>query len=69
MAAYGCPDAAAHTATHDMFRTRVLAIDPASVAGSRALLGSLRQFIEQWIVEHILHTDRRLAECLKAQGI
>ena len=56
MAAYGCPDATAHTAAHDLFRSRVLAVDADSVAGSAALLTALRHFVEQWIAEHIQHT-------------
>jgi hemerythrin len=64
-----CPDTAAHTAAHDRFRQRVLAVDPVSVGASRALLTSLRQCVEQWIEEHIQHTDRRLAECIRGAGV
>lgn len=63
MVAAGYPDAASHGAEHEAFRRRLERLR-ADGAGSIAMLG----FMTDWIVEHILGSDRAFGRWNSAQS-
>ena len=52
---------ARHLAAHEGFAVRLNELWQARAAGSESATDELLEFLTDWLVQHILHTDRKMA--------
>jgi hemerythrin len=64
MRAFGYPGYAAHLAQHDEFRAKVLQLQNDLLQGDMAIMGFVSNFLNRWLVNHILKVDQELATFL-----
>ncbi len=68
----GNPRLAQHAATHRRehctFSERVAAFKGAAADDRAAVMAQLGDYLANWIVAHIMHTDQEMARLLGAQG-
>jgi len=69
MKEHGYEDTASHIAAHGGLARRVGDMVKRSAEGSSVSLGDLTVFLRQWLISHILHTDRALGAALNAKGL
>lgn len=60
-------DAAMHLEQHRSFSAKVVAVRDSIKAGNPIAPADLLSFLNQWLINHILNTDKRLATYLIAQ--
>jgi len=60
---------AAHEAAHQRLAQRVGAMIAAQENGGQVSLRDLTVFLRQWLISHILHTDKELGKALNARGV
>jgi len=60
-------DAAMHLEQHRSFSAKVVAVRDSIKAGNPIAPADLLAFLNQWLINHILNTDKRLAAFLIAQ--
>jgi len=63
------PATAAHEAAHQRLAQRVGAMIAAQAQGGAVSLQDLTVFLRQWLISHILHTDKELGKALNARGV
>lgn len=69
MIQYGYPGAAAHFTTHANLVLKVCDFIVDFRAGRVAPTEALVEFLETWLVEHILGQDREFGDYLRARGV
>jgi hemerythrin-like metal-binding protein len=69
MREHGYPDADAHIAAHARLAERVEAMVARHHQGATPALNELTIFLRQWLISHILQTDKALAMALNAGGL
>lgn len=63
---YNAEDADAHTQQHRGFSAKVVAVREGIKAGRLVSREDLLSFLNSWLIDHILNTDKRLAAFLLA---
>lgn len=66
---YHYPATEAHEAAHGRLAQRVTAMIAQQEQGKAISLVDLTAFLRQWLISHILHTDKELGIALNAQGV
>lgn len=69
MREHGYPGAEAHIAAHTRLAARVEKLVASHAQGTTPELDELVIFLRQWLVSHILQTDKELAKALNAKGV
>jgi len=69
MLQHGYVGAAAHIDAHRKFSQRVEQMLMPQDPGTEPELGELSIFLRQWLIAHILHTDKELGMALNAKGV
>lgn len=67
MATHGYPQTAAHKAEHAKFVSEILDSKARFDAGSVTLTVSLLNFLREWLVAHILSTDKALVAAIASR--
>ena len=65
---HGFPELAAHRREHQALTARVLEFQREFESGNQDLSQPLQQFLRDWLVSHILETDKGYAAFLRAHG-
>uniref|UniRef100_C6E8I3 Hemerythrin-like metal-binding protein n=1 Tax=Geobacter sp. (strain M21) TaxID=443144 RepID=C6E8I3_GEOSM len=65
MSELGYPAAAAHLEAHRQFVASIAEFDQRASAGESFVAIEVLTFLKEWLVAHILSTDRALADCIK----
>jgi len=63
------PELATHRAEHKALTDRVLAFKKDFDADTAPVTVELMNFLQQWLVNHILRVDQRYSDFLNAQGV
>lgn len=63
------PDVAAHCAEHNRLKVQVLAMRDDYRAGRSRDPNDMVNFLRQWILDHIMHTDKEYTLHLRAAGL
>ncbi len=58
-----------HTAYHNSFETKVLELQNKYPDNNLELAIEIADFLENWLVEHIMHSDKEYVECFKLHGL
>jgi hemerythrin-like metal-binding protein len=69
MREHGYPDAEAHIAAHARLAERVETMVARHHQGMTPALDELTRFLRQWLISHILQTDKALGMALNATGV
>jgi hemerythrin-like metal-binding protein len=69
MKEHGYEETASHVAAHVGLARRVGELVGRENEGSTISVGELTVFLRQWLIAHILHTDRALGAALNAKGV
>lgn len=69
MAEYDFPGLPSHCAKHREFRERIGDFLEGLKAGKRCVSVSVLLFLDQWLKEHLLKTDRQYSAFLNARGV
>ncbi|ACH40862.1 hemerythrin family protein [Citrifermentans bemidjiense Bem] len=65
MSELGYPAATAHLEAHRQFIASIAEFDQRASAGESFVAIEVLTFLQEWLVAHILSTDRALADCIK----
>jgi hemerythrin len=68
-AEHGYPEAAAHTAEHRRLVDQVLEFKSRYEAGSAQLTMQLMKFLKDWLIKHILGSDKAYGAHLAERGV
>jgi len=63
------PGLSAHRAQHEMFRQKVAAFLADHKAGKHGVPVTLMLFMQNWLHEHVQHTDQQYSGFLNARGV
>jgi hemerythrin len=63
----GYPDLAAHKAQHEKFTSQVVQFQEDFISGKLTVTIQLMNFLRDWLIHHILETDKQYGEFLKQQ--
>ncbi len=66
---YGYPEALAHKREHDEFIQKVAEFSKNQELGKIMLSMDIINFLQDWLIDHIIGTDRHYAPFLKARGL
>ncbi|MFO0589675.1 MAG: bacteriohemerythrin [Polyangiaceae bacterium] len=70
MAQHAFPEMAAHKAEHDALTKQVLDVEKKFRAGATAVLSmEVMNFLKNWLVKHIMGTDKHYGPYLNARGV
>jgi len=69
MREHGYPSSVAHIAAHGKLFERVEQMVAQHRQGTPPTLDELTSFLRQWLISHILHTDKALGLALNAKGV
>ena len=69
MQANGYPDFAGHKAQHDQLTKQVMELQADFKAGKVALSTKVATFLKDWLVKHIMGSDKKYAPFLQGKGI
>ena len=69
MAANGYPGLAAHKQEHAKLTNQVVEFYNRSHSGNPSVAIELMLFLKEWLVNHILHTDKNYGPFLNAKGV
>jgi hemerythrin len=69
MEQYGFPGLAAHRRDHQMLAQKLTKFNLSNLAGRPDVPAALLDFLQDWLREHILKTDREYSEYLNARGV
>ncbi len=69
MERYGFPGLADHRLKHEELTRKVLALRDEYKAGNVGVPVSLMLFLQTWLKEHILGTDKQYSEFLNSKGV
>jgi hemerythrin len=61
----GYPDLAAHKAQHEKFTSQVVQFQEDFISGKLTVTIQLMNFLRDWLIHHILETDKQYGEFLK----
>ncbi len=63
------PALLAHKAEHKALVTQVLQFQKEFAAGAPGVAGMLMPFLQKWLHNHIMHTDKQYGPYLNAKGV
>ena len=66
---HGYPGEAEHKADHDRLIGQLKVLEEKAQRGSLVIGRELFWFLNTWLREHILHSDRQYVELLRARGV
>jgi hemerythrin-like metal-binding protein len=69
MEQHGFPGLAAHRRDHQMLAQKLTKFNLSNLAGRPDVPAALLDFLQDWLREHILKTDREYSEYLNARGV
>jgi len=69
LAANGFPDLDAHRAEHERLTVRLIDIRAKLHAGRLELTPPVMNFLDDWLVKHIVGTDKNYVDFLKSKGV
>jgi hemerythrin len=69
MLAHGFDGHAAHRSEHQRLLKQIYLVDKDISSGRIHLCQTLELFVQVWIEQHILSSDRQFAEFLKSKGV
>ena len=70
MTQHAFPEMAAHKAEHDALTKQVLDVEKKFRAGATAVLSmEVMNFLKNWLVKHIMGTDKHYGPYLNARGV
>lgn len=69
MSQHGYANSAAHKAEHQKLLADVADFKTKFDAGSLTLTASLLAFLRDWLIKHISHSDKALANAIAARGV
>ncbi len=69
MKAYGYENYPAHKRAHDHFVQQVDELEQVLKENPAHISNDALEFLEQWLIDHILKTDKQLAAFLQQQGL
>lgn len=61
--------AAEHIAEHQKFNETLMKMKKQYADDTIGLAFALVDFLEDWLVQHLLHTDQKYKECFRAHGL
>jgi hemerythrin len=69
MQMHGYPDLAGHKAQHDQLTKQVMDLQNDFSAGKVALSTKVAAFLKEWLVNHIMGSDKKYAPYLQSKGV
>ncbi len=66
---FGYPEAISHKKEHDDLASKAVALQKDFKAGKAALSVEVGEFLRQWLMKHILGSDKKYAPFLAAKGL
>ncbi len=69
MEQHGFPGLAAHRHDHQMLAQKLTKFNLSNMAGRPDVPSALLDFLQEWLREHILKTDKEYSEFLNARGV
>jgi hemerythrin len=69
MAKHNFPALSTHRAQHEMFRNQIAAFLKDYESGKSGVPVSLLQFMQSWLKQHVMRTDKQYSDFLNARGV
>jgi len=69
MQQHGFPGLAAHRNEHQMLAQKLAQFNLSNMAGRPDIAAAFLDFLQDWLRDHILKTDKEYSEFLNAQGV
>lgn len=66
---HGFPGLPSHRAKHELFRQKIASFLEDRRAGKPGIAVALLFFTQNWLTQHVLHTDKQYSDFLNARGV